>query len=154
MKKPIKLKKQTAPNPTAPKPAPPGASHLQWFILCGCMILAAVATWAVFEFVVWNALPSSLVGKWVVVGGPQDAQDGATFDFYRSGAMVGNVNVKGANATVEATVRVEDQKLYSTTINPNTNRPETRVQRIVVHTATDLVLEDERGQRLVMERAN
>ncbi len=68
--------------------------------------------------------------------------------------MVGNVNVQGANATVNATIRVEDKKIHSTTTNPKTNRPEVQVLRILNLTANDLVVEDERGQRLVIERAN
>ncbi len=153
MKKSIKLKKHADKKPVAPAPATPPAdtlSPLYKLALGLCLVGAGLGTWAVFEFVVWNALPAAFVGKWVVVGGPED---GATFDFYRSGAMVGNVNVKGKNAAVFANVRVEDQKIYTTTINPNTNRPDVHVQRILLFT-DKLVIEDEKGQRLVMERAN
>ncbi len=98
-----------------------------------------------------NVVPAGLVGKWVVVGG---LQDGATFDFSPNGAMVGNVNVQGTNATINAAIRVEDKKIYSTTTNPKTNRPEVQVLRILKLAANELHIEDERGQRLVMERVN
>src|SRR5438552_8558455 len=34
-------------------------------------LLTAGSVWAFFEFVVWSNIPSELVGKWVVLEGPQ-----------------------------------------------------------------------------------
>jgi len=115
------------------------------------VVVCAVATWLVFEFVVWNKLPSDLVGKWVVEGG---LQDGATFDFYRNGTMRGRVNAGGMEALVKATVRVEGAILYSTTVNPRTKMAETREQTIETLTNDTLVLKDEQGSRLRLARAN
>jgi hypothetical protein len=63
-----------------------------WAVPALCLLLSAGGAWAVFEFVVWNRLPAELVGKWVVEGG---AQDGATFDFSRSGNLEAHLNNKG-----------------------------------------------------------
>jgi hypothetical protein len=49
---------------------------------------------------------------------------------------------------------VEDRKIYSTTTNPNTGQDETRVLTIHTLTARNLVVEDEQGQVLKMERAD
>ena len=114
------------------------------------MATAAAATWAVAEFVVFNRLPTNLVGKWVVDGGEQE---GATFDFFRNGTMEGRINVRGVEHRIDARVRVEGDKLLSTTRNPNTGRDEVRVQEIKVLTNTRLVLQDSRGQTLHMTRA-
>jgi uncharacterized protein (TIGR03066 family) len=107
-------------------------------------------TWAFLERVVWARVPSELVGKWVVTEGPQE---GATFDFYRSGSMVGRVNAGGNEAVVNARIRVEDNKIYSTTTNPHTGRDETMILTIRTLTARELVVEDQQGKVLRMERA-
>lgn len=130
--------------------APPENTWKPKAAALGVVALCALATWAVFEYVVWNKLPSDLVGKWVVEGGPQD---GATFDFYRNGTMLGRVNANGMEALVQATVRVEGIVLYSTTINPRTKSAETREQTIEVLTDDTLVLKDGQGGRLRLVRA-
>ena len=122
----------------------------RWLSLSVAGLAVAAASWAFFEFVVLRKVPSELVGKWVVVGGPQD---GATFDFARNGSLIGTVNNRGQEAHVVADVRVEGKNLYSTTLNPTTKIEETRLQVIRTLTAKDLVLEDERGGLLKMERA-
>jgi hypothetical protein len=110
----------------------------------------ASGTWALFELVVWNQLPSELVGKWVVTEGPQE---GATFDFYRTGTMVGRINADGKEAIVKARIRVEDKKIYSITTNPHTGRDDTTVLIIRTLTSTRLDVEDSQGKLLKMERA-
>jgi hypothetical protein len=54
---------------------------------------------------------------------------------------------------VKARVRVEGNKLYSTTKNPHTGADETRVHAIRTLTDRWFVLENDRGQRFSMERA-
>ncbi len=134
------------------RPTEPAQSFSRRHRLLLAILALAVggATWAVFEFVVWNKLPAELVGKWVVVEGPQE---GATFDFYRSGTMVGVINVRGKEGHINARIRVEGTKIYSTTRHPKTGEQMTRVQVIRVLTAKELVLQDEQGQILKMERA-
>ena len=118
-------------------------------LLALCVLLACGATWAFCEFVLWNKVPPELVGKWTVTEGPQV---GATFDFYRGGTMVGRVNSDGNEAIVNASVRVEDKKIYSTTRNPHTGQDDTMVLTIRALTATQLTVEDGQGQLLKMER--
>lgn len=110
-----------------------------WAIPSLCVLLATLGTWAFFEFVVWNRLPPELVGKWVVVE-PFD-QDGATFDFFRSGSLKAHLNNKGNEMIVEAGVAVEDKVLLTTTRNPNTGRDETRKSVIRELTQDSLIVE-------------
>ncbi len=134
-----------------PAPAPRrGTSRRGLLITVVAVVLAFAATWAFFELVVWNTVPPELVGKWVVVDGPQE---GATFDFYRGGSLRGVVNIDGREAILDASIRVEAKKIYSTTTNPRSGRADTKVQLIRVLTADELVVEDTQGQRLNMRRA-
>ncbi len=112
----------------------------------------AGATWAIFEFVVWNKLPRELVGKWVVTEPTE--QEGATFDFYRTGAMVGVINMHGKEGHVNASIRLEGQNMHATTKHPTTGEEMTRTQVIRTLTENELVLQDEKGQLLKMKRAD
>ena len=132
-----------------PRQSPRRMSRI--WILAGVVLLTGCGAWAFAEFVVWNRLPTELVGKWVVEGGEQD---GATFDFYRGGTMVGRINVNGREGIIKASVAVEDNRLLSTTQNPNTGATETRSQTIVQLTKTQLILRDDRGNDLRMVRAD
>jgi hypothetical protein len=150
----IQKKKIHGPAPSARKPGPgrpatPKRSPGFLLICFLCLVFVGTGTWALFEFVIWNVTPPELVGKWVVVEGPQE---GATFDFYRNGTLLGRLNVRGKEHIVDARIRVEDRKIYSTTRNPNTGQDDTRIQIIRTLTATDLVTEDEQGGVLKMER--
>lgn len=122
---------------------------MHWAVLGLCLLVAAGSSWAVMEMVVWNTLPGDLVGKWVVQGGDQD---GATFDFFRNGTMVGRINMRGQEGIVNARVAVEEDQLLLTTQNPMTRSEETRRQTIRSLSATNLVLQDEHGNRYYMER--
>src|SRR5947209_2111036 len=100
-------------------------------------LLVGSGTWALFEYVIWNTTPPELVGKWLVTQGPQE---GATFDFYRNGTMVGRVNLDGQAGIVQARIRVDGEKIYATTRHPSSGEVLTRVQTISKLTATNLVL--------------
>lgn len=102
------------------------------------------------EYVVWAKIPSQLVGKWVVEGGKQD---GATLDFFRDGSMVGRMNHEGMEARINARVRLDGEKLYVTSTNPNTKSDETKIQIIRTLTASRLEIEDEQGNIWRMSRA-
>ena len=119
-------------------------------VLALCLVLAGATTWAVLEFVVWNKLPGELVGKWVVRGGEQD---GATFDFYRNGTMLGRINMGGNEGIIKARVGVEGDTLFITTQNPRTKNDETKKQIIKTLTAKELVLQDDQNYVFRMERA-
>jgi uncharacterized protein (TIGR03066 family) len=94
-------------------------------------------------------VPDKLVGKWVVKGGEQD---GATFDFHSDGTMIGRINVGGKEGIIKARVRVEVNKLFSVTGNPNTGKDDTRTLIIKSLTARQVILQDERRQVLTLER--
>ena len=146
-----KAKHKNRAQPRHTRPAPRvGVSRHRFLMLGIGMLLTFAGTWAILEFVVWNTLPRELVGKWVVTDGPQE---GATFDFYRSGKMVGHINQGGRLAIVDAVVRVEDNKIYSTTRHSQSGEELTTVQTIRTLTSRDLVVEDQQGNRTRMERA-
>jgi uncharacterized protein (TIGR03066 family) len=115
------------------------------------MLLAAWATWAFFEFVVWKRLPAELVGTWEVQGGPQD---GAIFDFRRNGSMVAKVNDRGMVGTTYATIRVEENKLFSTSKHSMTGEEKTSVMVIRTLTADEFVVEDAQGKLWRMRRTD
>jgi uncharacterized protein (TIGR03066 family) len=152
MKNSIQAKKRNGNGPTPVKPAPRAApsSKKHWALLALCLVFACAGTWAIMEHLVWNRLPSSLVGKWVVQGGEQD---GATFDFYPNGVMIGRVNLGGKEGIVNAQVAVEEDTLFITTKNPRTGQADTKTQTIKTLNAKELVLDDERKNVFRMVRA-
>ncbi len=135
---------------TPPRPVPVSGSWKRRFFLALVMLLAAGSVWALFEFVVWNTLPAELVGKWVVTEGPDE---GGTIDFYRNGTMVAKVNLAGKLGIIEAKIRLEEKKIIATLKNQYTGEEGTRIQTIKVLDDKRLVLEDERGNLIKMERA-
>src|SRR5262245_26466017 len=102
-----------------PLPVTRGSSAWRWLIPIFCVVVVGVGSWAATEHFIFNKVPGQLVGKWVVLGGDQD---GATFDFYRSGVMEGRINVGGKEGRISARVHVEGKNLFSTTTNPNTGQ--------------------------------
>jgi hypothetical protein len=147
----LPARKTVRPKVNPATGAPDVGTNIRRWMLVLLALAVATATWGVFEFVVWNNLPRELVGKWVVEGGEQD---GATFDFFRKGTMVGRINVRGQEGIINARVRVEGQLLYSTTTNPNTRLEVTRSQKILTLSENALVLQDDQGQLLRMIRAD
>jgi uncharacterized protein (TIGR03066 family) len=121
----------------------------KWLLLVLVGALVGIGTWALFEFVLWSRVPPELVGKWVVMEGPDE---GGTVDFYRGGSMVAKVNHGGMQGIIEATVRVEGNKIYVTTRHRETGERGTRVQTIKSLDQNHLVLEDERGMSVRLER--
>jgi uncharacterized protein (TIGR03066 family) len=150
----IKAKKHHGQTQGAQRPAatPERRSSLKrWAVLAICILIAASGTWAFFEYVVWNTVPRELVGKWVVTEGPDE---GGTIDFFRGGTMVARVNLQGKLGIIEAKIRVEDRKIIATLKNQLTGELGTRVQTIKVLDAKRLVLQDERGNLIKLERAD
>jgi hypothetical protein len=149
----VKIRK---PNPAIELPRKPkevkSASPLlpRWATIAICVFLAGGVTWAVCEFYVFAKLPSELVGKWVVQGGPQD---GATFDFSRGGRLEAHFNGQGYDHPMTATVAVEDKTMFVTTLNPHTNQYETRACVMRELTANSLVVEFEKNEVFRMTRA-
>ena len=147
------LKKQTGIKPGAPRSTSTSSGpwpFRRWAILGFCLLLAFGGTWAFSVFVLWNRVPSELVGKWVVMEGPDE---GGTVDFNPSGAMVAIVNKGGFEAKIEARIRVDGKKIHVTTWHRETGEEGTRIQTIKVQEADRLVLEDERGTSIKLKRA-
>jgi uncharacterized protein (TIGR03066 family) len=151
-----KAKNQSGNSPRPSNPAAlPGWSPLvpslkRWTVLGLCLVLAGGGTWALFEFVIWNEIPSELAGKWVVLEGPDE---GATVDFYRKGSMVATQNHEGIVHIIDAKVRLEGKMLHVTTRHQTTGAEATRVQTITTLEANRLVMEDGRGNSIKLERA-
>ena len=155
MKRLAALKKQTGIKAGAPEPSSTPSGPLPWrrrAILGCCLLLAGVGTWALFEFVIWNTLPSELVGKWDVTEGPNEYAE-ASFRFYRSGYTEGYVNVNGDLKIIKSNVRVQGKNIVVTSWHPKTGEETVQVQKIRKLTDTELVVEDERGNLLKMRRA-
>ncbi len=114
-----------------------------------CIVVVAVATFALFHFVILTRVPHAMLGKWLVVGGDMD---GATLEFHRDGSMIGIVNMKGKEGKIKAQVEVDGETISVTSTNPITNRPETDVQTIRALTDDQFVLQDRKGTVLRMQR--
>ena len=152
-KKPSKPEDAVA-NGLSPQGSAGNRGRRRWLVIAvalAVMGLGLATTWAALELVIWNKLPAALIGKWVVVGGEQD---GATFDFYRSGAMVARINLRGNEGIINAHVAVEGETLSITTRNPRNQEVATKKQTIRKLDGKELVFEDERGQRIRLERAD
>ncbi len=140
-----------APSPvTWPTTRPQPPSRRWLYVAVALAVLAGIGSWALCENVIFSRVPPELVGKWVVSGGEQD---GATFDFYRNGTMVGKMNAGGGTAVIKASVRVDGKTIFSTTQNPHTGNYERTQLLIKTLTATDLIVEDQRGVTMTMKRA-
>lgn len=137
----------------SPDPGPGKGFIVRKLVLGTLLLLMGSGTWAFFEFVVWNKLPGELVGAWEVVHGPPEYKE-AVFKFYRSGKMVGHLNDNGNLRIMNAEVRVDGNKIFITTRRPSTGEEKTIVQHVRTLTANRLVVEDEQGQRLSMERTH
>jgi len=152
------MKKSKAAKQRTCQPTPIGRPSFGFgkiaFIVISLLLLAAGATagtWAFFEFVVWNRLPSELVGRWEVIQGPREYKD-AVFEFHRSGKMIGYLNQNEKVGLLKAEIRIEGDKIYSTTHQQETGQEATTVQTIRSLTAREFVVEDPKGNRTHMRR--
>src|SRR5262245_51178146 len=151
MKTKSKKANQAHQRPSPAARSPSRSSRFRGLLLGLTVIVVAAGVWALFEFVIWNTLPAELVGAWEVQGGPQD---GAVFDFHRNGSLVAKVNDGGMVGTTYATIRVEGNKLYSTSKRPSTGEETTSVMLIHTLTADDFVVEDSQNKVWRMKRTN
>jgi uncharacterized protein (TIGR03066 family) len=124
---------------------------LRWVYLGLGLCISAGVTWGIMEFVVWNKLPSELVGTWEVIQGPPEFKE-AVFEFHRSGKMTGRLNDKGNLRIMNAEINVEADKLHITTRHPRTNEEHVSVQIIRKLNDRDLEVSDERGRVIKMVR--
>ncbi len=143
----------TVPRQVVPQPNRRQPASGRWRLLLVLFLIgAAGATWAFFEFVVWNKIPAELVGKWDVVDGPPEYKD-ASFEFFRNGSMEGKVNVQEVLYVIKSTIRVDGKNIYSTSRHPRTGQERVQVLVIRTLTANELVVEDEQGKIMTMRRA-
>jgi len=144
-----KPKHSPHPPQRAAAKATPGAAAKRWLILATVGLMTGGVVWAIFEFVVWNTIPSDMVGKWVLFDGTHEAN----IQFYRGGTMVGTFNQGGNPFVVESRVVVEGKKIFSTTLNKQTQQYETKVLTIRSLEPHRLVIEDFQGKVMELERA-
>jgi hypothetical protein len=111
----------------------------------GSLVLAGGGTWAVLELVVWNRLPHKLVGKWIVVEGQME---GTTMEFRRDGSLVARRPQGDWETVLKAQVTVEDRTMVVKSQNNRTGQEEIAIHFIRALGQSEMVLEDERGQRL------
>jgi uncharacterized protein (TIGR03066 family) len=148
------MKKTAKQRPPQKKPqdnAPSSSTYGKRWIFAALCLAVAGGTWAFFEFVVWNRLPSELVGRWEVIQGPKEYKD-AVFEFHRSGKMIGYLNENEKVGLLKAEIRIEGDKIYSTTHQRQTGQEATTVQTIRSLTAREFVVEDSKGIRTHMRR--
>ncbi len=150
------LKKQTGIKAGAPRPTSPSSTPFpfrRWAILVFCLLLAFGGTWAFCVFVLWNRVPSELVGKWAVTEAPFEYKE-ATFQFFRSGYMEGRVDVGGDNIhIIKSTIRVQGKNIIVTSKHPKTGEEDVQVQIIRKLTDNELEVEDAKGKSMKMKRA-
>lgn len=134
------------------------------------MIVSAAVTFAVVEVFFPTRIPPELRGTWVVVDGAADLK-GDTLEIFRTGAMIAKKRGHGAAAADSGTlttrpsatkaiepplirgrVRLSDNTLRITAVNPLTDREVTDVQTILDWTEDRLVLESQQGELLIMQR--
>ncbi|MBI3407223.1 MAG: hypothetical protein HY040_02560 [Planctomycetes bacterium] len=144
--------KKNHPGWNASRGVETGANLKRRIILILALLLAGGGTWAFFEFVLWNKIPSDLVGKWEVVDGPREYA-GATLEFFRQGKLVVRVNRGGDLGIIDATIRVAGKKIFSTTQRPTTGETSTSAFVILTLTDRELIVEDEQGNPMKMRRA-
>ena len=145
-----KAGKQRMPQP-GPVTRPSSGFGRKALLVIPLLLLAVGGTWAFFEFVVWNRLPSELVGRWEVTQGPREYKD-AVFEFYRSGKMIGYLNENDKVGLIKAEIRIDGDKIYSTTRHQQTGQERTTVQTIRTLTSREFVVEDAKGIRTHMRR--
>ena len=151
-KQAVKFRKPQSAHHQARKPEQAGSAKgwlPRWAIITLCVVLAFGGTLALCEYFVFSKIPTELVGKWVVQGGPQD---GATFDFSRSGTLEAHFNAQGYDHPLNATIAVEDKQMRITTRNPHSNFDETRTCLIRELTAESLIVEFEKNETFKMVR--
>jgi uncharacterized protein (TIGR03066 family) len=138
-------------NQPKPAPSPGAASPWRRPVLIVLALCVAAGTWLFLEFVLWNRLPSELVGRWEVVDGPREYKE-AVFEFQRHGRMIGHVNDREKVGIIDAAIRLDGKKIFATTRQQKTGKEHTSTQTIVTLTETELVIADETGRTMKLRR--
>jgi uncharacterized protein (TIGR03066 family) len=114
-----------------------------------CMALSALATFSAFEIFAPVRLPAAMRGKWVVVEGK--GLRGAVLEFFADGRMVGTVQTDGKEVTINGRVEVQGNHFRVTT-GPTEAVQVTEPEEILELTDRWFVVQDSRGEILIMER--
>jgi uncharacterized protein (TIGR03066 family) len=117
-----------------------------------CAALSALATFAAFEVFSPARLPVAMRGKWVVVEG--EGLKGATMEFFADGRMVGTVQNPEKEVAIKGRVQVEGNRFRVTTTGPRGGVEVTDLEEILDLTDRRFVVQDARGEVLIMERAS
>jgi hypothetical protein len=131
-------------------------------------ILSAAVTYWLLDNVILTRLPTAILGKWEVT---QGELEGFTMEFFRNGSMRSRIINEGQVYIIDANAQVDDDMLEETTyavpdvakrksvwqtfVNLFTSEQgaeQTIVRRIVGLTPTQLVLENQDGRTLKLER--
>jgi hypothetical protein len=121
-------------------------SSSTWVLLGLCLALGGVGALAVSDYLV--KVPRELVGLWEVEEGPQK---GATFEFFRNGAMEVVMRGKKGEVAHKTRVAVRDKTLRVTAKGTQATEDNTGESIIRELTADTLILE-EKGNVLKMVR--
>lgn len=131
-----------------PKQAPK-RSWLRWAVPLLCVLVSGGGTFALFEYVILSKLPRELLGKWVVIEGEME---GATAEFSRNGTTIWKVNMKGKEGIIKGRAEVDGETMRIMTTNPMTKEPVTDTQTILTLNENQLVIEDQKGTIIKLER--
>jgi hypothetical protein len=115
-----------------------------------CVALSALATFAALEMIFPAPLPAAMRGKWVVVEG--EGLKGATLEFFSDGSMVGTVQNPQREATIKGRVQVAGNYFRVTTAGRAGGVEATDLEEILDLTDRRFVVQDSRGEILIMER--
>jgi hypothetical protein len=150
-----KQKARKTPKQPVPPAAKPSTSPqvqekksprwLRWGFAAACLFVAAIATYGLIDYVLFPRIPSELVGKWRVQGGPQD---GVTLQFQRNGDFEARLEFGGKEGGVHGRAELDnadDKKLRIVSTDSRTKRKITKIHIIRSLTENELLLEDPTG---------
>ena len=119
---------------------------LVWLIAFVILLLSFFGTYYLVEIVLWPRVPSTLVGQWRAQG---VGADNVTLEFLPDGTFEARAKSGDESAVVHARAQTDDadhKKLHIISVNPLTQKQETRTHIIHTLTKTELVMEDPAGQ--------
>jgi hypothetical protein len=152
MKLALRILQHKRQRGNAPQAAKPKGSS--WALLLGITAITAAATFALFEYVILSKIPVTLLGKWVVVTHDADREAvGMTMEFFRDASVITRM---GGGEDVPGAAKVRNDKLFISIPNRNSRTGEhaTLAYLLIEMSPTQLLLEDESGSGMKLERVN
>jgi uncharacterized protein (TIGR03066 family) len=114
------------------------------------LFLAAI-TYTVGEHLLLVRVPHLMLGKWIVAEGKFE---GSTVEFLRDGTMISNLKKDGVTVRIEGQIQVDGTLVEVTTRDQNTGKQVKDALTLLELSAQHFVTQDERGEVLIMKRAN